>query len=226
MTPIRAIFAALLLFNGAGYAVEYVAHPAESSPDGPLPNDRGYELKWDTGVPRWYICWYTGADSWVANDFDVSTLKSSHVLLTRLGVYSQSAWPNRRWDGFRIALFAFRRVPGAIIWPESGKAKYVKPSGPKGWQWFNVNWVLPKRNYSFMAAMEQRYNYPHCDPFSVDDNPTFRGHSWWRVGGTWAPYEPTMWPYRNNMIRVCVETGRTFPGVQSTSIGRVKALYY
>ncbi len=115
MTPIRAIFAALLLFNGAGYAADFVAHPAKSSPDGPLSNDRGYELKWDTGVPRWFICWYTGAGSWAFNDFDVSTLKSSHVILTRLGVYSQSAWPNRSWDGFRISLYAFRRVPGAKI---------------------------------------------------------------------------------------------------------------
>ena len=74
--------------------------------------------------------------------------------------------------------------------------------------------------------MEQRYNYPSCDPFCVDNNPTFRGHSWRRYGGTWAPLEPTEWPYRNNMLRVYVETGHTFAGVQTTSIGRVKALYY
>lgn len=78
-----------------------------------------------------------------------------------------------------------------------------------------------------MAGMEQRYNYPNCDPFSVDDNPTFRGHSWWFYGGTWGFWiEPSFAPYFNNMIRVYVETGHKFPGVQSTSIGRVKALYY
>jgi hypothetical protein len=90
MATVRVLFAALLLFNGAGYAADFVAHPAESSPDGPLPNDRGYELKWDTGVPRWFFCWYTGAGSLAANDFDVSTLKTTHITLTRLGVYSQS----------------------------------------------------------------------------------------------------------------------------------------
>jgi len=225
LVTVRVIFAAALLLSGAALGAEYVAHPETATANDPLPSDREYELKWDSGVPRWFFCWYTGADSWAANDFDVSTLKSSHVLLTRLGVYSQSTWPNGRWDGFRIALLAFRRVPGAKIWPESGGPKYVKPSGPKGWKWFNVNWVLPKSNYSFMAGMEQYYNYPNCDPFSYDNNPTFRGHSWWYVEGSWAPFEPE-WPKGNNMIRVYVETGLTFPGVEPTSVGRVKALYY
>jgi hypothetical protein len=142
-----------------------------------------------------------------------------------LGVYSQSGWPNGRWDGFRIALYAFRRVPGDIIWPESGTPKYVKPSGYEGWKWFNVNWVLPKSSYSFMAGMEQRYNHPNCDPFHVDNNPTYSGHSWLLHRGLWFPWQP--WDvYRNIMIRVRVETGRTFPGVETTSVGRVKALYY
>ena len=103
----------------------------------------------------------------------------------------------------------------------------MKPSAPKGWQWFNVNWVLPRANYSFMAGMEQYYNYPNCDPYCVDDNPTFRGHSWVYYGGMWGYMtEPFHWPYINNMIRVRVETGHTFPGVAPTSVGRVKALYY
>ncbi len=225
MLNVRLILAGALLLSGAAFGAEYVIGAEEGTAADPLPRDREYELKWDTGVPRYSICWYTGAGSWVVNDFDVSTLKSSHVLLTRLGVYSQSAWPNRRWDGFRIALYAFHRIPGAMIWPESGRPKFVKPSGPKGWKWFNVNWVLPGRHHAFMAGMEQYYDYPNSDPFSVDDNPTFRAHSWHRYQGVWCIF-PFGWLYRNIMIRVYVETGHTFPGVQSTSIGRVKALYY
>lgn len=224
MTRVRLFFAAALFCGGAAYGAEYVAQPEKATPDGRLPNDTEYELKWDTGVPHSRFCWYSGAGSWVANDFDVSTLKTSHIKLTRLGVYSQAWWPNGRWDGFRVALWGGRGR--CIIWPESGKAKYVKPSGTEGWKWFDVNWTLPKWNYLFLAAMEQRYNYPNCDPFYVDDNPTFRRHSWERYGGLWYRFE-TMWePYWNIMIRVYVETGHTFPGVQSTSLGRVKALYY
>ena len=73
--------------------------------------------------------------------------------------------------------------------------------------------------------MEQYYDYPNSDPFYCDNNPTFRRHSWVYYQGQWIPWEP--WDvYVNVMLRVYVETGHTFPGVQSTSIGRVKALYY
>jgi hypothetical protein len=223
----RTIFIATLLLSGTVFAAEYVAYPAKAAGSDSLPYDTEYELKWDTGVPRWLICWYTGAGAWAVNDFDVSTLKSTHVILTRLGVYSQPAWPNSRWDGFRIALYAFRGVPGPVIWPEGGKPKFVNPTGPKGWQWFNVNWTLPKSNYSFMAGMEQYYDYPNCDPYCVDDNPIPHGHSWVYYGGMWGyPIEPFHWPYVNNMIRVRVETGHTFPRVEPASVGRVKALYY
>jgi len=221
------IFAGALLLYGAAFGAERVIHAERGTAAEALSSDREYELKWDTSVPRYYVTWYTGAGAWVANDFDVSSLKSSHVILSRLGVYSQPAWPNGRWDGFRIALYAFRRVPGERIWPEGGKPKSVKPSGPKGWQWFNVSWTLPGRHYSFIAGIEQYYDYPNCDPYCVDDNPTFRGHSWEYYGGMWGlPVEPPHWPYINHMVRVRVETGRTFPAVEPTSIGRVKALYY
>jgi hypothetical protein len=223
---VRAIVAAALS-GGAALGAESVIRAEGGTAADPLPCDAEYELKWDTGVPRWQICWYTGAGAWAINDFDVSTLKSTHVILTRLGVYSQPAWPNGRWDGFRIALYAFRRVPGERIWPEGGKPKFVKPSAPGGWQWFIVNWTLPRANYSFMAGMEQYYDYPNCDPYCVDDNPIPHGHSWVYYGGMWGyPVEPFHWPYMNNMIRVRVETGHTFPRVEAASVGRVKALYY
>jgi hypothetical protein len=53
-------------------------------------------------------------------------------------------------------------------------------------------------------------------------------HSWQYYNGTWGPVEPPAeaLPYQNVMIRVWVETGQTFPGVEPSSIGRVKALYY
>jgi hypothetical protein len=78
-----------------------------------------------------------------------------------------------------------------------------------------------------LAAQEQFYNYPNCDPFALDNNTTFRGHSWQYYEGSWAPYERSTDPvYRNLMIRVWVEPGQEFHGVAPSSIGRVKALYY
>jgi hypothetical protein len=116
-----------------------------------------------------------------------------------------------------------------MLWPTGGSPYFFKPSGgiqAHIWVEFSVDWICP--SVKFVAAQEQFYNYPTCDPFSVDNNTTFIGHSWLYQGGSWAPYQASgvTAPYRNLMIRVWVETGQEFPGVAPSSIGRVKALYY
>ncbi|NIT37183.1 MAG: hypothetical protein GTN49_11930, partial [candidate division Zixibacteria bacterium] len=80
----------------------------------------------------------------------------------------------------------------------------------------------------FVAAQEQFYNNPNCDPFSVDNNTVFRDHSWQYYLAKWEKLqlEQEAGPYRNLMVRVWVEPGIEFPGVAPSSIGRVKALYY
>jgi hypothetical protein len=119
-------------------------------------------------------------------------------------------------------------VPGSRLWPTSGGGYFWRPSGGINahiWVEFDVNWVCP--SVKFLAAQEQFYNYPRCDPFSLDNNTSFQGHSWSYYGGQWTPYERSSDPYyRNLMIRVWVETGIEYPGVEPSSVGRVKALYY
>jgi len=188
------------------------------------------ELSWDNGDRRWSEAWYTGAGAWVGNDFNVSTLKTSYVKVLKFKFYTRSNWPNRVWDGFRIGFFDFAGgVPGSRLWPTSGGGYFFKPSGATGHAWVEcaVNWTCPA--LKFVAAQQQYYNWPNCDPWSVDDNYTFRGHSWNYYGGVWSPLSNALVdikPYYNLMLRVGVETGYTFPGVEPSSIGRVKALYY
>jgi hypothetical protein len=187
------------------------------------------ELKWDNGTRRWSIAWYTGAGSWVGNDFRVSTLKTSYVKILKYKYYTRGAWPNQVWEGMRFAVYNFHGgVPGSMLWPTSGSGYFFKPNaGIEGHIWveFDVNWTCPSQ--AFVAAQEQFYNYPNCDPFSLDNNTSFVGHSWSYYGGSWAPYERSSDPYyRNLMIRVWVETGQEFPGVSPSSVGRVNALYY
>jgi hypothetical protein len=77
-----------------------------------------------------------------------------------------------------------------------------------------------------MGAYEQFYNYPNADPFMIDNNPTFMGHSWQYLSGSWAPFEQSnIAPYRNVMLRMIVDNEQN-PAVAPSSIGRVKALYY
>ncbi len=228
--------AAAFLVAGAAWAAD-VAVDGGSSSGGPAlatptANDQAsLELMWDNGTRRWSIAWYTGSDSWVGNDFDVSTVKTSYAKILKYKYYTRAGWPNEIWDGMRFAFYAFRGgVPGSMLWPTGGSPYFFKPSAVAGqhiWVEFSIDWICPSQK--FVAAQEQFYNYPLCDPFSLDTNTTFRGHSWSYYQGQWAPYEsgnPAVGPYRNVMVRVWIEPGQEFPGVEPSSIGRVKALYY
>jgi len=207
---------------GADWAVD-VAPNAGGKPEG---TDSTLELKWDTGTRGLGMAWYTGAGSWVGNDFDISTV-SSYFGISTIRMYTSSTWPNNSWEGMRYAVFAFTGgVPGSMLWPASGVGRFYRPDNGSGWVWVDVTvgWTLSTGVNVFCAASEQYYNYPTCDPFGLDNNPTFFNHSWQRYGGSWAPmngYES--YPYKNLMLRVtvCDDANRVSP----SSMGRIKALY-
>jgi hypothetical protein len=218
----------LMVFVGlavaaAVWAADCVVERAAFPPNAPDPagTDDTLELKWDSGYSMWWLCWYTGLDTWVGNDFDISTI-SGYAAIQAIKLQSGNTWPNNAWDGFRLGVFDFSGgVPGSLLWGP----KFVMPTGVTGWHEFSVNWTLPSGTYKFLAAQEQYYNFPGCDPFAIDGNPTFMGHSWLYMLGSWRPFEVSgIGPYRNVMIRVIVNNSTL--NVKPTSIGRVKALYY
>jgi hypothetical protein len=212
---------------GGAWAADVAVDRAHGTPS--VPEVSGYdntvELKWDSGFGMWWLAYYTGADTWVGNDFDVSTVKTYGGLKT-LRLQLRNNWPNVGWEGGRIAVYSFGGgVPGSIIWPTSGTPKFVMPTGATGWKDFDVTYVLPGTK-KFLGAWEQFYNHPACDPFLIDNNPTFMGHSWMYNQGSWQPFESSnIAPYRNVMLRMVVDNEQN-PGVAPSSIGRVKALYY
>ncbi|UCH77861.1 MAG: hypothetical protein JSU81_09060 [Candidatus Coatesbacteria bacterium] len=206
----------------------YGSSPAVSTPA--LTDQSTVELKWDNGQRRWSVAWYTGAGYWVGNDFDISTLDTSYVKILKYKYYTRGAWPNQGWEGMRFGIYSFGGgVPGSRLWPTSGGGYFWKVNAGINahiWAEFDINWTCP--SVKFLPAQEQFYNYPQCDPFSLDNNTSFVGHSWEYSQGTWKPFPEysNLVPYRNLMIRVWVETGVEYPGVEPSSLGRVKALYY
>ena len=229
-----AITAALIV-SGAAWAADVAVDGGDNyavpNLAAPFPNDQStLELMWDNGTRRWSVVWLEGYQaSWVGNDFDASTLKTTYAKILKYKYYTRGDWPNEGWEGMRFAFYAFKGgVPGSMLWPTSGDPYFFKPSASiEGHIWveFDVDWTCP--SVKFVAAQEQFYTYPYCDPFSVDNNTTFRNHSWMYRGGAWSLLTLDTDPvYRNLMIRVWVEPGQTFPGVAPSSIGRVKALYY
>jgi hypothetical protein len=213
-----AVLAAVAAW-GADYAVERV--PEAAAKPGPAGYDATKELKWDSGTPGWQVCYYTGAGTWVGNDFDISTISTFRGIKT-IRVYSSPAWPNGRWDGFRFGVYAFSGgIPGSLLWgPKYG----VGTGSTYTWVEIGVDWTLPAGQDAFVGAAEQFYNYPGNDPFCIDSNATFLGHSWQYYGGKWEPYDNEYTrPYRNLMIRVVVDDTLA---VTPASLGRVKALYF
>jgi hypothetical protein len=219
-----ALVAGLLAVIAAGawaadMAVEK-APPATSIETSPG-YDATVELKWDNGATAWLIAWYTGAGTWVANDYDISTIKTYPYVKT-IRFMSGPAWPNGTWDGFRLGVYArVGGVPGSLIW---GPKFAIGTSSNYAWHDFAVDWSLPSGLKTFLPAIEQYYNYPNCDPHVCDNNSTFLQHSWVYYGGSWSP-NTNGTGYFNIMLRVVMDNEHN-PGVLPTSVGRVKALYY
>jgi hypothetical protein len=210
-----------MLAAAAAWGADCVVDRAASAPAAPegAATDDAVELKWDSGSGRWWLAWYTGKGSWVGNDFDISTI-STYRAVEKIKLQSRSNWPNMGWDGFRLGIYDFTgSVPGSLLWGP----KFVIPTGTAGWKEFSVGWTLPAEVNKFVAAQEQFYNYPNCEPYMVDNNPTFMGHSWQYYGGAWRLHVGYQ-NYRNVMLRVIVDNSTL--GVAPSSLGRVKALYY
>jgi hypothetical protein len=183
------------------------------------------ELGWDSGTRKYYLSYYYGPyDLCLGNDFDVGTI-SSYDRIKAIRVLTTPEWPNDAWDGLRFGIYLFSGTPAKLLWPTSGSPYFFKFTGPAGWKDAPVDWVLPRGVTRFLAGVEQYYKWPNADPYAIDDNTTFTGHSWKRFEGKWYPFEEAgIAPYRNVMIRVVVSDAN--PAVAPTSLGRVKALYY
>ena len=215
------VFAVTASLAAAAWGADCVVERAAPTPAAPEPaaTDDTLELKWDSGFVQWNMAWYTGGDSWVGNDFDISTI-AGYRAVHAIKLYARSDWPNVGWDGFRLGVFNFAGgVPGSLLWGP----KFVLPTGSTGWKEFSVGWTLPSGIYKFLAGMEQYYNHPNCDPYALDTNTSFQGHSWQYYGGSWAPHQGYQ-GYRNLMLRVILSNSTL--AISPVSIGRVKALYY
>lgn len=219
---IFVVVAALAAISAAAWAADIYAAPTAPAAAGGIydDSDAALELKYDSNTRSFFFVNLTGSGYWVGNDFDLSAI-SEYRAITRIRVYSWGGWPNARWDGFRVGIYAYAGgQPGSILWGP----KYFKPTRASyGWCNCAVGWTLPAGNRGFVAAAEQYYDYPAVDPFAVDNNTTFMDHSWSRQGTSWVKF-PGIVSYRNLMLRVVVNNVTV--NVAPSSVGRVKALYY
>jgi len=183
-------------------------------------------VKYDSGVLGYSICWFTGDDHWVGNDFSVNIYSDINSMIIR----TRDDWPNDGFDGFYIAIFDDNNgLPGEIIWPADGEQKLVDKNeiranfDDEGWAEIDVNYSVDTDK--IYACIEQYYNHPDADPFCVDDNPVDQGHSWENNGTVWVPMDTgDMGDITNNnlMLRIRATLAK---GIRGSSFGAIKALY-
>jgi hypothetical protein len=113
-----------------------------------------------------------------------------------------------------------------MLWPTSGSGFFFTPTGAKGHVWIDIPVAWATTETDLVAAMEQVYNPPDCDPFAVDSNLEDQERSWSWYAGEWKRLHTKADPYCNLMLRMCVAGFAEYPAVAPTSFGRVKALYH
>ena len=181
--------------------------------------DSQLQLYWDNGTPGTEFNFYTGVNSWVANDFNISTLASYNYLVSASACQYSSGWPNGNWNGNLLAIFGFSGTPGSILWGPV----YVRGSGSGGWQTYPIGWSLGSVQ-SFAVAFSQLYNYPNADSFTLDTGSN-GGHSWYYYAGVWAHISSLGYGNHALMVRCTVDDSHG-NAVAPASLGRVKALYH
>jgi hypothetical protein len=212
---------ALLIAAGALGADVAIDTPANIPPPARPNTDASIELKWDTGTLGWSYAWYTGLGSWVGVDFNIATL-TTYRLITHLRLYCRAGWPNSTWEGSREAVYAISgMMPGSMLW---GPMWFKPTISTNGFQDFGVGWTLPVGQTRFILAVEQCYNYPNADAYTIDNNHTTLGHSWEYHNGGWYEVSNDN-GYNNLMIRAVVDDVNN-TALEPASLGRVKATYY
>jgi hypothetical protein len=110
--------------------------------------------------------------------------------------------------------------PGTIVWPTDGNLIYNPNTG--------ANWILqnvaPNFNLStqcpdgFLVGIDFLYNHPSNDAIGCDD--TGPGpYDWTYYSGAWGPAA-----YGKNAVRALInDIGN--PGVETTTLGQMRALY-
>lgn len=140
--------------------------------------------------------------------------------IQRVKIYVGNPPGSTGWDGFNLEIWDW---DANLTPPAPGKPMW----GPKSFTYNHGEWVNYKDiNYRwestepFVILVKQREGYPncdtiYCDPKRTDPNPNL---SYFKL--KWYPFEVV-----NGDLLMRAYYGASFPGVDATSLGRVKSLF-
>ncbi len=124
------------------------------------------------------------------------------------------------WDGFNLEIWDW---DDSTTPPGPGKRKW----GPKAFTYDHGEWVTYKNiDYRwesaapFVILVKQREGYPSCDTIYCDPKRTEPNPNWSYFRFKWYPFEVV-----DGDLLMRAYYGESFPGVEATSLGRVKSLF-
>ena len=215
----RTVLIGLLM---AGMALAAAGTAYVGTP-GAVPYTPGYmtdgELSRDDGTIDNAWCYLNGAGTYAGDQYDTpATLK--HLEGIKYFVWSQG-WPDSTYQGFHVACWKMTSgMPGDIVWPTSGGPAYNPNTGG--------NWITqavsPTLDLSvaapsgFLVGIGFLYAYPAIDAFGVDN--TGIGPYDWAYTTSW-----TAAPYGKGSARALVTDTPDNPGVETATMGTIRALY-
>jgi hypothetical protein len=172
-------------------------------------------LQYDDGNPYQPIYRENANDGWAVK-FD----PPEPGYIQRVRMYIGNPPGQTGWDGFNLEIWNWDETsvppaPGKRVW------------GPKAFTYDHGEWVSYKGiNYwwnstdPFVILVKQREGYPNCDTIFCDPKRIEPNPNWSYFKTKWYPFEVV-----DGDLMLRAYYGKSFPGVEATSIGRVKSLF-
>jgi hypothetical protein len=218
-TLVFVVLASCLAWSVGDYvAANPEAPPAPHAPTHSYLTD--IELSRDNGDITNAWCYYTGANSYTGDQYDIP---SGYYNLMGIKYYVWTGWPDDAFQGFAVACWKMEGgTPGAVVWPTDGNPIYNPNTGG--------NWITQEVNpplllqatapNGFLVGIGQLYNNPACDGFGVDDTGA-GAYDWTYYSGVWGAA-----PYGKGSARALVDDW-IYPwwGVEPATLGSLRALY-
>jgi hypothetical protein len=172
-------------------------------------------LQYDDGTPYQPVYRENANDGWA-----VKFVPPLPGYIQRVRLYVGNPPRHTGWEGFNLEIWNW---DAASMPPAPGKRVW----GPKTFTYDHGGWVSYKGidywwkdTEPFVILAKQRQGYPKCDTIFCDPKRTEPNPNWSYFKTKWYPFELV-----NGDLMIRAYYGASLPGVEPTSLGRVKTLY-
>jgi len=172
-------------------------------------------MYYDDGTPYQPVYRQNEKDGW-----GVKLEPAQAGYIQRVQIYVGNPTGNSTWEGFDLEIWDWNDLiypgtPGVRKW---GPQHFTYDHG--GWVTYrNVDYHWNSKK-PFVVVLRQRGGYPTCDTVFCDTGRTDPNPNWSYFQSKWIPFTVV-----DGDLMIRAYYGASYPGVEPTSLGRVRALY-